>query len=512
MTEAELFTVVETTQGRVRGLRTSGIHAFKGLRYGADTSGRNRFMPPHPVLPWAGVRDATGYGQYAPQMPSSRLHAYADLILYDQQPGGMGEDCLVLNVWTPSVSGLARKPVLVQLHGGGFYAGSGNSPQFDGEMLARFGDAVVVTVNHRLGAFGFLNLAELGGERYASSGAVGMLDVVAALRWVRENIAAFGGDPRRVLVFGQSGGGAKTSVLMAMPSARGLFHRAGVMSGSTLRVMPEAAAARTAEAFLDHLGVERGGLQRVHELPFHQLLAAQVALEMSDRRLGEAPRVFAPVVDGAAIPRHPFDPEAPAESADVPLLVGTTLDERAYRMADFEVDEAGLLAWAAKRVGPDAPDVVAMYRDEDPKATPFLLKARIDTDMTFRRAAHAQADRKAAAGPASVFSYLWSIPSPAWGGRYGACHGVDIGPSLHDIRHGLNGPAAEQVRLADQLASAWVAFAATGDPSNPHLPAWAPYTTASRTTMVFERSSACTALHPDPRGRFRAFWAGRPVA
>ncbi len=155
MTEAELFTVVETTQGRVRGLRTSGIHAFKGLRYGADTSGRNRFMPPHPVLPWAGVRDATGYGQYAPQMPSSRLHAYADLILYDQQPGGMGEDCLVLNVWTPSVSGLARKPVLVHLHGGGFIPGSGNSPQFDGEMLARFGDAVVVTLNHRLGPVRF---------------------------------------------------------------------------------------------------------------------------------------------------------------------------------------------------------------------------------------------------------------------------------------------------------------------------------------------------------------------
>lgn len=511
MTDTEIFPVVETAHGRLRGLMSGGIAVFKGVRYGADTTGANRFLPPQPVARWAGVRDATGYGNHAPQMPADRRRAYADLIMYDLQPGAMGEDCLVMNIWTPSASpsGAGRRPVMVHLHGGGFYAGSGNSPQFDGEMLARFGDAVVVTLNHRLGSFGFLDLSELGGARYAQSGAAGMLDIVAALGWIQENIAAFGGDPSRVLVFGQSGGGLKTGVLMAMPSARGLFHRAGVMSGSVLRVATPDTARKAAAEFVASLGLGKDPLRQLQAMPMHTLLAAQVAMENADRARGEAPRAFSPVLDGTAIPRHPFDPDAPAVSAEVPMIVGTTLDERAYRRVDFNADEASLLKFAEARVGAgdEARKLVAMYRDEDPSASPYILQARIDTDMTFRRAANLQAARKAVAGAAPVHTYLWKIPSPAYGGRYGAPHGTDIGPSLHDIRHGLNGPSAESVRLAGQLAGAWVAFAATGDPDNARTPNWPAYTLARRSTLVFEGDSSRTRAQDDPRQAFRSYWA-----
>lgn len=516
MANDPVFSVVETAEGKVRGLKSGGVHVFKGLRYGADTGGANRFMPPQAVAPWAGVRDATAYGNYAPQMPSDRRHAYADLIAYDLQPGGMGEDCLVANVWTPSPSPTAKRPVLVHLHGGGFYAGSGNSPQFDGEMMARFGDAVFVTLNHRLGSFGFLNLAGHGGERYAQSGAVGMLDIVAGLRWVRQNIAAFGGDPERVLVFGQSGGGLKTSALMAMPAARGLFHRAGVMSGSGLRLMPQDTSHDIAGKFLSALQLGKGDLQRLHTLPVEQLLALQLRFEQIDRAQGEAPRAFAPVVNGTDIPSHPFDPTAPAASAAVPMVISTTLDERAYRRANFDLDEPGLLKFAesklAGRPGSEAAEaarLVAMYRDEDPKASPFVLQARMDTDTNFRLGAQLQAERKAAQAGAPVWTYLWKTPSPAFGGRYGAPHGVDIGPSLHDIRHGLNGPSAEQLGLADQLASAWISFAATGDPNNARTPSWPAYTLAKRSTLVFDGPASATRAVDDPRSALRTYWMPR---
>lgn len=509
MLEDPVFSLVETTVGRLRGLRSGGIHVFKGVHYGADTGGRHRFMPPQPVAAWSGVRDATAYGPYAPQLPADRRRAYADLIAYDLQPGGMGEDCLVLNLWTPGPARGARRPVLVHLHGGGFYAGSGNSPQFDGEMLARFGDAVVITVNHRLGAFGFLHLGPFGGDRYAHAGNAGMLDIVAALQWVHDNVEAFGGDPARVLVFGQSGGGLKTSTLMAMPTARGLFQRAGVMSGSGLRAIPGAAAAAVAEQFMASLGIDRSSLDRLHELPMAQLLAAQVQLERADRLQGEMPRAFGPVVDGTVLPRHPFDPDAPAASRDVPLIIGTTLDERAYRMVNFDLDEPGLLAFAERHVGDAAADLLDLYRQDDPGATPYLLQARLDTDATFRRAAHLQAERKFAQGGAPVWTYLWTIPSPAYGGRFGAPHGVDIGPSLHDIRHGLNGPSDENLRLADQLAGAWMSFAATGNPNSAVTPDWPAFDTDRRACLVFAGDSRGTAAQDDPRGAFRRFWSAR---
>jgi para-nitrobenzyl esterase len=507
LTETDIFPVVETAQGKVRGLAAGGVKKFKGIRYGGATSGANRFMPPTPPPSWTGLRDAYAYGQIAPELPNSRENAYAGLIMFDIQPGGMGEDCLVLNIWTPGVNDGAKRPVLVHLHGGGFYGGSGNSPGYDGEALARFGDCVVVTLNHRLGAFGYLNLAQLD-PRFARSGAVGMMDIVQALRWVQENIAGFGGDPSRVLVFGQSGGGAKTSVLMAMPSAKGLFHRAGVMSGAALRVATPEAATLTAEKFLAVQGLAKTDLGKLQDLSFETLLTAQASLEGAARARGEAPRVFVPSLDGEAIPRHPFDPEAPAISADVPMIVSNVLDERAYRMANFGLNEAGLRAFIAQRLGEArADEVLALYRKEDPAATPFLLQARFDTDEAFRKPAIIETERKAAQGGAPVWSYLWRAPSTAYGGRYGTPHGADVGPSLHDVRGGLNDTGADSVRLADELASCWVAFAASGDPNNSRVPHWPAYRLPERATMVFDH---VTRVENDPRGLLREFWAKEP--
>lgn len=500
---APLFPVVETAQGNLRGVLQGGVAIFRGVRYGASTHGANRFMPPRAVAKWSGVRDALSYSDVSPQVPADRRFAFADLIMVDHQPAGPGEDCLALNIWSPTLDRNAKKPVIVVLHGGGFYGGSGNSTGMDGEMMARFGDSVVVSVNHRLGAFGFLHLAEAGGEAFARSGAVGMMDIVAALGWVRENIEGFGGDPGRVLVFGQSGGGAKTSALLAMPGAKGLFHRAGVMSGSALRLMPPEVAVRRADALLKALEIGRGDIAKLQALPWQTLLETQARLEAADRARGEAPGAFAPVIDGVAIPRHPFDPDAPAVSADVPMIVSTVLDERSYRMGEFDMDRDGLLEFARKRAGAEAERVVAMYRDDDPQASPFLLAARMDSDIGFRLSAFRQAELKAAQGRAPVWSYLWTWPSPAYGGRYGAVHGIDVAPSLHNIRGALNGPSAESRAMADRIASIWAAFAASGDPDNKHIPQWAAYDSKRRATLILDQQ---TRVENDPRGAFRNLW------
>lgn len=498
--EQDLFPIVETTDGKVRGLMSGGIAVFKGLRYGASTAGPNRFRPPQPVVPWKGVRDALDYGNIAPQVPGDRRRDYADLIFNDVQPGGMGEDCLVLNLWTPSPTDRGKRPVLVRFHGGGFYAGSSNSPGSDGEMLSRFGDCVVVTVNHRLSAFGYLYLGETG--PYADSGAAGMQDLVAALKWVSRNAEAFGGDPKRVLIFGQSGGGAKVSHMLGMPTASGLYSSAGVMSGSRLVAQTRDEAAEISGKLLKRLNLRKDQIRELQSVPFSTLLSAQADLEAGDRAKGEAPRSFSPVL-GATIPHHPFTPGAPTESKAIPIIVSTTLDERAYRESNFDQTWTGVQARLKAVVGDDAASVLAAYRDDDPKATPYVIQARFITDQTFRRNASILASRKAQAGGAPVWSYLWEAPSPAYGGRYGAPHAVDVPASMHDIRMPLAGPTADNRRLADELASAWIALAAKGDPNNPKTPRWPAYDTAKRTTMVFgERSRAVD----DPRGRFREMW------
>lgn len=502
-----LWPVVETAQGKLMGASSGGINSFKCIPYGAPTGGANRFMPPQTVEAWAGVREAIAYRDVSPQMPGNRASDYADLIVFDRQPAGQGEDCLSLNLWTPSLDREAKKPVIVVLHGGGFYAGSGNSFGMDGERMARFADSVVIAVNHRLGAFGFAHFATFD-EDFALSGAVGMMDIVAALDWIQENVAQFGGDPSRVLVYGQSGGGAKTSTLLAMPDAEGKFHSAGVMSGSMLTAGKPDAAAETAERLLAELGLKTSEVRKLQDVPFTKVLEAQAKLEAADRAKGEAPRSFGPVVDGVAIPRDPFAPDAPPTAKNVPTIISTALDERTYRMVDFDLDEAGLLAYAETRAGDQAEEAIALYRAEDPKATPFLIKARMDTDLSFRKSAFTQAERKAAqaaAGGAPVWTYLWTWPSPAYGGRYGAVHGIDVGLSLNSVRGGLTGTDEDSLRMADRISSVWAALAATGDPNNDILPEWPAYTSEDRATMIFNSDPKVVN---DPRAEIRDFWAG----
>ncbi|QKG72194.1 carboxylesterase/lipase family protein [Erythrobacter mangrovi] len=504
LSAAGLFPVVETAQGKLRGLATGGVATFRSIHYAADTSGTNRFMPPQPVKPWAGIRDALHWSDVAPQLPGDRRSVYADLIMVDRNPSGMGEDNLTLNLWSPNLDFNAKRPVIVVLHGGGFYSGSGNSVGMDGEQMARFADCVVVAINHRLGAFGFLHLAEFAGEEFATSGTVGMQDIVAALAWLKENVAAFGGDPDRVLVYGQSGGGAKTSVLMAMPGGQGLFHRAGVMSGSALRMMPPEMATATAKRLLDALDILPADARKLQQVPWTVLLETQAKLEAADRAKGEAPRSFAPVVDGIALPRHPWDPDAPPISANVPMIISTALDERAYRMGNFAMSEAELLAFAEQRLGGRAKDALADYREEDAGAKPFLIAARLDSDLMFRKAAFAQAELKAKQQGAPVWTYLWTAPSPAADGRFGAVHGIDVAPSLYNTRGALNGSGKEAVALAKAIASSWAAFAATGNPNNGHVPDWQPYAAPERQTLVFGDT---IRTEGDPRSYVRKYWS-----
>ena len=490
-----MFPVVETRYGKVRGVEWNGVKTFKGIRYGASTAGANRFMPPKEPASWTGVFDAFDYGQIAPQTPTDRRSHYSGMILWDRQPGGIGEDCLSVNVWTPSINDNAKRAVLVVYHGGGFASGSGNSIGFDGDQAARYDDVVVVSVNHRLSSFGFLGLGELGAPpEFKYAGVAGALDMVAALRWVKEHIGRFGGDPDRVMIFGQSGGGAKTSTLLAMPGATGLFQRAGVQSGSALRLMTPEAATASAEKFLKVLNIQKSNIADLQKLPFTQLLAAQATAQTG----------FSPVIGSDALPHHPFDPSAPPESASVPVIIGYTLDDAALSMTNFELTEDGLKEQVKNQLGPNADRVYKMYRDAFPGVTPFLIQARIATDRRFRRSAIKQAELKAAQGTAPVYFYTWEWPVPAFDGKFGAVHGVDVGAAIHDFRGAINGSGSKDGKLlVERFAAVWTGFAKAGTPKSALTPDWPAYNAETRATMVFDVN---TRVVNDHRREFRLLW------
>ncbi|MDQ0466864.1 para-nitrobenzyl esterase [Caulobacter ginsengisoli] len=477
------FPIAQTTAGKVRGYLDGPIKAFRGVRYGAPP---RRFQPPAPPAPWTAIAEATAFGPGSPQRSDEANTA---------------EDCLFLNLWTPGLDA-ARRPVMVYIHGGAYSNGSGSSPLYDGRRLAERGDVVVVTLNHRLNAFGHLYLRRLA-PGFEDSGNAGMLDLVLALQWVRSNIAGFGGDPGKVMVFGQSGGGAKIATLMAMPAAAGLFHRAATMSGQQLTASGPGNATKRAQAMLARLGLTP---QQAAEAPVEKLVEA---LATVDPIIGSGGLYMGPVLDERSLTRHPFYPDAPPQSAAIPMMIGNTHDETRGLIGRSDPSTFSL-TWddLPGRLGPQLrvdidPDlVVATYRQIYPAYSPSDVFFAATTASRSWRAAVVEAELRAQQG-SPAFAYQLDWGSPQDGGKWGAPHTLDI-PLVFgtlDAPGSITGTAADARAVSQAMQDAFLAFARGGDPG------WAPYSLPRRQTMVFNTVSA---LADDPRGAERRLFAKVP--
>lgn len=490
--------VVETTAGKIRGTIEDKTAAFRGVPYGASTAGSARFMPPEKPQPWVGVKDCVELGHRSPQAASGLIPEVAAVDA--NEPAG--EDCLVLNVWTPSATSGHKRPVMVWLHGGGFTSGSGGFKIYDGVNLAGKHDVVVVTVNHRLNAFGYLYLADLGGAKYTNSSNMGMIDIVAALQWVRDNISNFGGDPANVTIFGQSGGGAKVSTLLAMPTAKGLFHRAVIESGVSLRGIPRDAANKNTEAFLAKVGLKPNQIDQLQALPADRIVKA-----LGGGRFGA-------VVDGKTLPANPFDPTAPEISAGVPLLVGTTQTEVTF-FANQQLDpiDEPALRDRVKQTfhasDADADKIIAAYRKIDPDISEIDVYLESASDSFAWTNAITAAERKAVLGQAPAYMYYFKWRSPVRDGKLKAMHCMEI-PFVFDNPDAgktMTGSLEDRYALAAKISGAWVAFARTGNPSQKGL-AWPAYNTTNRATMILDNK--CEVVD-DPRKEVRFALATLPA-
>jgi len=503
--------IVETRSGKVRGCVRDGVFTFKGIPYARDTGGAARFLPAQPVAAWSGIRSALSYGPCCPQAVRGGWKSDETAFIYDWDDGYPGEDCLRLNVWSAGVGGKPR-PVMFWIHGGGYEAGSSQElPAYDGARLARRGDLVFVSVNHRLGPFGFLDLSQLGGARYGLSGNVGQLDLVTALEWVRDNISAFGGDPGNVTIFGQSGGGAKVSTLMAMPQAKGLFHKAIVESGSLLNVGDTAYTRRLAEAVLRALDIPTSDLDRLASVPPTALVAAgeKAKAAMPKAPPGTINLGWAPVADGQAIPGPTWARGAPALSAGVPMIIGTNLNEYSPSLGNpamEEIDEARAQA-TARTLGGASPAAWAAWRAADPKARPVEILSRI-VSAQFRAPAVVQAQAKARQGGAPAFLYRFDYnPKSVLDGRVRAFHCAEMAYAFDNVDRCLNatGGTTEARALSGKMADAWIAFARTGNPNHAGLPHWPAVSLGATPNMLFD--AACT-VRDDPDRAERAALKG----
>jgi para-nitrobenzyl esterase len=491
--------LVETRYGKLQGGKIESVCYWKGVPYAKAPVGELRFQPPQPPEPWTGVRDATKFGSVAMQ-PADALFG-----------GGLGrvaesgsEDCLFLNIWSPGADG-KKRPVMVWIHGGAFLFGSGSMPWYDGTQFAKHGDVVVVTINYRMNVFGFLHLAELFGEDYGFSGNCGILDQVAALRWVKENIEAFGGDPKQITIFGESAGAASVGVLLAMPEAKGLFQRAILQSGSGSLLLNSAAkAGEKAEKILHQAGIRPGDRDRLLTISAQELLQAALSLD---------PRVsYGPVVDGRALPHHPIEALKEGAARDIPILIGVTKDEyNLFTITDptwTALSEQQLLQRIYREVGPVPQQVVDYYLHAGDESEPTWQKLlRIMTYRVFTNGMLRTADYQVEQG-AKVWMYRFDYETPVLGGKLKACHTLEL-PFVFANLHqpgivNFTGDSPNRERISKQMHHAWISFARSGDPNHDSLPEkWQAYDFEKRAVMIFDASSH---MAENLFGEERAVW------
>lgn len=516
-TKPEKTVTVKTTHGQLRGAVEDGLNIFKGVPYAGSPAGENRFKAPPKLKAWGGVRDALTYGPQSMQNPDPAWPK-------EWKPAASSEDCLFLNVWTPGVRDGKRRPIMFYSHGGGFASGNGGADPFpqntshDGAALAKSYDVVVVTHNHRLNLFGYIYLGDLLGEEYAASGAGGMLDIAAALAWVRENAEAFGGDPNNIMIWGESGGGAKTSTLVALPAAKGNFHKASIESGATLRLRTKDAATETTLATLNRLGLDKSRARDLLKVPAEQLLEAQKQAPGARppgggglRPMSGASFGFSPVVDGHFIPAHPFDPAPPSSAVNIPILVGTNKDETIFFFRGtpnvFSLDDAGLQKALEPSLGDKTARVLEVYRKNRPGASPTDLYVAITTARMMGNNAITLAERKVAQKGAPVFMYMFTFESEtpaAQGVTYPtkAAHALEI-PFKFNHPESVRSQRQERFKAARNMSRAWAAFARTSNPSHDEIPKWPAYTLETRATMFLD--AECKVVN-DPYREERLLW------
>jgi para-nitrobenzyl esterase len=497
------MTTATTTHGELLGERTDDLLVFRGIPFAAPPAGKLRWAPPQPAEPWSGVRDATRFGPAAPQAQSPVSQALA------MNVGETGEDCLSLNVWTRSLGG--KRPVMVWIHGGAFVIGSGSQDLYDGARMARRGDVVVVTINYRLGLFGFLHAKSVCGDALPATGNEAILDQVAALRWVKENIANFGGDPANVTIFGESAGSVSVATLLGLPAAKGLFQKAIQQSGSANLVIPAAVAGEVTKKLLDRFKLTPATAAKLRDVPADELMAAQN--EVTPRAGGVA---YGPVLDGEVLAESPFAVVARGGQAGVPLLAGTTKDEmKLFAFMDpgvFKLDDAAVAARAEGFAPGRGGAAIATYRAareaRGEPVTPFELYQAMATDTAMRVPTVKMAALQSSHTP-STFAYLLTHQSPSMGGLLGSPHAIDLplvfGTYGIEAMKTFAGEGEAVERLSDQMMDAWLAFAKTGDPSHEGLGAWPRYEPSRRQTMIL--GPRCEVVDA-PMEAERAFWEG----
>ena len=475
--------ITQTRYGKVQGYILDGVYTYLGIPYGAPTGGENRFLPPQEPESWEGVRPALFYGHDAPQNMDNKWRNNAGTFTDHWNYYDVDEDCLNLNVWTPAPDG-KKRPVLVWMHGGGFAAGNSiEQDGYHGANLARGGDVVFVSVNHRLNAFGFTDLSSCGDPAFATSGNVGVLDLVAALQWVHDNIAAFGGDPGNVTIMGQSGGGAKVCDVMAMPSAAGLVHKAVALSGNATSASDPAVSAAVGAAILKTVG---GDVKKLQAMPWKEYyaLAHKVAAEVGGG--------FSPVADGSVLPSGGFFEDASAASAGIPLMLCTTSSEFSLSKENAQLEEITFedaVAMVRDQFGqPKAEEILKAYQNAFPEKKPIEL---VNLTVAQRKNVLATADAKYAQGGAPVYLAWFDYNAPLFNGRIRAFHCSDICYWFKntDLMVTHTGGGAEPRKVSDQMSSALLAFMRTGDPNCKAIPQWPAYTPEEAPTMIFSQKS-----------------------